>query len=74
MKRGEGQRIQWRKFLNINNNNVVVIKANDPHQYGYVRNETELMWFTIILLVIIVQVFQEVGMLLAKKFDHRINK
>jgi thiol-disulfide isomerase/thioredoxin len=40
----------------------------------YVRNETELMWFTIILLVIIVQVFQEVGMLLAKKFDHRINK
>ena len=43
-------------------------------QYGYVRSETELMWFTIILLVIIVQVFQEVGMLLAKKFDHRINK
>ena len=44
------------------------------YQYGYVRNETELMWFTIILLVIIVQVFQECGMLLAKKFDHRINK
>lgn len=44
------------------------------YQFGYVRNETELMWFTIILLVIIVQVFQEVGMLLAKKFDHRINK
>ena len=44
------------------------------YQFGYVRNETELMWFTIILLVIIVQVFQEVGLLLAKKFDHRINK
>ena len=44
------------------------------YQYGYVRNETELMWFTIILLVIIVQVFQELGMLLAKKLDHRINK
>lgn len=44
------------------------------YQYGYVRGETELMWFTIILLVIIVQVFQECGMLLAKKFDHRINK
>ena len=44
------------------------------YQYGYVRNETELMWFTIILLVIIVQVFQEVGMLLAKKLDRRINK
>ena len=44
------------------------------YQFGYVRNETELMWFTIILLVIIVQVFQEVGMLLAKKLDHRINK
>ena len=28
----------------------------------------------VILLVIIVQVFQEVGMLLAKKYDHRINK
>ena len=44
------------------------------YQYGFVRSETELMWFTIILLVIIVQVFQECGMLLAKKFDHRINK
>ena len=44
------------------------------YQYGYVRNETELMWFTIILLVLIVQVFQEVGMRLSKKFDHRINK
>ena len=44
------------------------------YQYGYVRNETELMWFTIILLVIIVQVFQELGMLFAKKLDHRINK
>ena len=44
------------------------------YQYGYVRNESELMWFTIILLVIIVQVFQELGMILAKKLDHRINK
>ncbi|MDD7735965.1 MAG: methionine ABC transporter permease [Bacilli bacterium] len=44
------------------------------YQYGYVRNETELMWLTIILLVIIVQIFQELGMLLAKKLDRRINK
>ena len=44
------------------------------YQYGYVRNDSELMFFTIILLVIIVQVFQEIGMILAKKFDHRINK
>ena len=43
------------------------------YQYGYVRNDSELMFFTIILLVIIVQVFQEIGMILAKKFDHRIN-
>ena len=44
------------------------------YQYGYVRNQNELMWFTIIFLVLIVQVFQECGMILAKKFDHRINK
>ena len=44
------------------------------YQYGYVRSEEELMWLTIILLVIIVQVLQAIGMLLAKKFDHRINK
>lgn len=44
------------------------------YQYGYVRNDSELMFFTIILLVIIVQVFQEIGMILAKKFDNRINK
>lgn len=43
------------------------------YQYGYVRSETELMLIAIILLVIIVQIFQEIGMTLAKKLDHRIN-
>lgn len=44
------------------------------YQYGYVRSQEELMWLTILFLVVIVQVFQECGMLLARKFDHRINK
>lgn len=44
------------------------------YQYGYVRSQEELMWLTILFLIVIVQVFQECGMLLARKFDHRINK
>ena len=36
------------------------------YQYGYVRSETELMIIAIILLVIIVQIFQEIGMTFAK--------
>lgn len=44
------------------------------YNYGFSRNEEEIMWITIILLIIIVQIFQEVGMIIAKKIDHRINK
>lgn len=44
------------------------------YNYGFQRNEEEIMWITIILLIIIVQIFQEVGMIIAKKIDHRINK
>jgi D-methionine transport system permease protein len=40
--------------------------------YGWYRYETEIMIVTVILLVIIVQVFQEIGMRLAKKFDKRL--
>ncbi len=39
--------------------------------YGYYRYETGIMLVTVALLVIIVQIFQDTGMRLAKKFDKR---
>jgi D-methionine transport system permease protein len=39
--------------------------------YGWYRYETEIMIVTVVLLVIIVQIFQETGMRLAKKLDKR---
>lgn len=42
--------------------------------YGYYRYETDVMLVTVILLVIIVQIFQEVGMRLARRLDKRIKK
>lgn len=39
--------------------------------YGLYRYETGIMIVTVILLVIIVQIFQETGMRFAKKFDKR---
>lgn len=39
--------------------------------YGWFRYETGIMIVTVILLVIIVQIFQETGMRFAKKFDKR---
>lgn len=40
--------------------------------YGYYRYKTDIMLITVILLVIIVQIFQEIGMRLAGKTDKRI--
>jgi D-methionine transport system permease protein len=40
--------------------------------YGYYRYQTNIMLITVILLVIIVQIFQEIGMRLAGKTDKRI--
>lgn len=40
--------------------------------YGYYRYEAELMWVSVILLVLIVQVIQEAGMKLSKLGDKRI--
>lgn len=40
--------------------------------YGYYRYQTNIMFITVVLLVIIVQVFQEMGMRLASKTDKRI--
>lgn len=42
--------------------------------YGYYRYNSEIMLITVILLVIIVQIFQEVGMRTAKIIDKRIKK
>jgi ABC-type metal ion transport system, permease component len=40
--------------------------------YGYYRGQTGVMWAMMVLLVIIVQVFQEIGNWLARKCDRRI--
>lgn len=42
--------------------------------YGYYRYDDETMLITVVLLVIIVQIFQEVGMRVAKVLDKRITK
>lgn len=43
-------------------------------RYGYYRYQTDVMWITIILLIVIVQIIQEAGLILAKKLDNRIRK
>ena len=40
--------------------------------YGYYRYQTDVMLVTVLLLVVIVQIFQEVGMYIARKTDKRI--
>lgn len=45
--------------------------GNLAYQYGYLRNYMDAKIISLILLIIIVQVFQEIGMLIAKKIDHR---
>ena len=42
--------------------------------YGYYRYDDKTMIMTVCLLVIIVQVFQEVGMFIAKRLDRRITR
>ena len=39
--------------------------------YGYYRYDTGPMWVAIVILVIIVQLIQEVGMRIVKKTDRR---
>lgn len=41
--------------------------------YGYYRYQTDVMLVTVALLILIVQIFQEVGMHIARKADKRIN-
>ena len=40
--------------------------------YGYYRYQNDVMMITVLLLVVIVQIFQELGMALAKLSDKRI--
>lgn len=40
-------------------------------RYGYYRYQTDIMIVTVILLIVIVQIFQSVGMLIANKLDRR---
>ena len=40
--------------------------------YGYYRYQDDVMLITVVLLVILVQIFQEVGMRIAKRSDRRI--
>lgn len=42
-------------------------------RYGYYRYETDIMIVTIIILVVLVQILQGIGMMLSKKLDRRHN-
>lgn len=39
--------------------------------YGYYRYQAEIMWITVVLLVVIVQLFQEIGLRFVSKVDKR---
>ena len=41
-------------------------------RYGYYRYQSDIMIVTVILLVVLVQIFQSVGMMIANKIDRRI--
>ena len=41
--------------------------------YGYYRYNDKVMLITVLLLVIMVQIFQEIGMYITKRTDKRIN-
>ncbi|MBP3897288.1 MAG: ABC transporter permease [Mogibacterium sp.] len=42
-------------------------------RYGLYRFQPSIMWITIIVLVILVQILQEAGIILAARMDNRIN-
>ncbi len=41
-------------------------------RYGYYRYETDIMIVTIIILVVLVQILQAIGMMISKKLDRRV--
>ena len=42
-------------------------------RYGLYRFQPSVMWITIVILVILVQIFQEIGVRAVSKYDNRIN-
>ena len=42
-------------------------------RYGYHRYEVDIMLVTVAIMVIIVQIFQEVGTRLSRRHDKRLN-
>ena len=42
-------------------------------RYGHYRFQPTVMWITIVVLVVLVQVMQEIGIRLAAKMDNRLN-
>lgn len=42
-------------------------------RFGYYRHQTTIMWITIVVLVILVQIMQEIGIKVTTKTDNRIN-
>ena len=42
-------------------------------RYGYYRYQAAIMWITIVVLVVLVQILQEIGVRLAAKMDNRLN-
>ena len=42
-------------------------------RYGLYRFQPSIMWITIVVLVILVQIFQEIGIKVVNKYDNRIN-
>ena len=42
--------------------------------YGYQRYKDDIIWVCVVLMVIIVQVIQELGMYIAKTVDKRLGK
>jgi D-methionine transport system permease protein len=42
-------------------------------RFGLYRFQPSIMWITIVVLVIMVQIFQEIGIKVVSKYDNRIN-
>ena len=40
-------------------------------RYGYYRYQVDIMIVTVIILVLLVQLFQSIGMLISRKMDRR---
>jgi len=40
-------------------------------RYGYYRYQTDIMFFVVVIIVILIQVFQLIGMTISRKLDHR---